>query len=175
VLVHIEARMDVKGFLCWVVVVASKRAGAWAGGCTGWASDGHDRDKPPTDGGGTLVAGHTWCARSGYVIEVEGGRSFVAQPEGVSRFDRARPRPRASDGSWEVFEHFSDGVAFQDLGDLSHGFAFITLPNIVIETIAIHLQADRPVEGMVWTTERGAYLRRGPMPAETSTSQPYVP
>lgn len=54
----------------------------------------HDRDKPPTAGGGTLVSGHTWCARSGYVIEGGVGRSFVAQTEGVSRFDRARPRPR---------------------------------------------------------------------------------
>jgi len=45
-----------------------------------WASGGHDRDKPPTDGGGTLVAVTPGDARSGYVIEVEGGRSFVAQP-----------------------------------------------------------------------------------------------
>jgi hypothetical protein len=52
----------------------------------------HDRDRPPTVGGGTLVLGHTWCARSGYVIEGGVGRSFVAQREGVSRFDRARPR-----------------------------------------------------------------------------------
>ena len=25
---------------------------------------------------------------------------------------------------WEVFEHFSGGVAFQDPGDLTHGLAF---------------------------------------------------
>jgi hypothetical protein len=58
----------------------------------------HDRDKPPTLGGGTLVSGHTWVARSGYVIKGRIGRSFVAQPEGVSRFDGARPRPGSQAG-----------------------------------------------------------------------------
>jgi integrase len=38
----------------------------------------------------------------------------------------------------------------------------ITLPNIVIETLALHLQEYPPVDVMmVWTTQRGAFLRRG--------------
>ena len=37
----------------------------------------------------------------------------------------------------------------------------ISLPKTVIETLALHLQEHPPVDGMVWTTERGAYLRRG--------------
>ncbi len=37
----------------------------------------------------------------------------------------------------------------------------ISLPKIVIETLALHLQQHPPVDGMVWTTERGAFLRRG--------------
>ena len=37
----------------------------------------------------------------------------------------------------------------------------ITLPNIVIKTLALHLQQQPPIDGMVWTTERGAFLRRG--------------
>ena len=44
-------------------------------------------------------------------------------PKGVSRFDRARPRPGLSGWVWEVFEHFSGDVAFQDAGDLTHGLA----------------------------------------------------
>ena len=76
-----EARMDVKGFLCWVVVDVSKRAGAGAGWLPGWASGGLDRDKPPTWWGRSLQVTPD-CARSGYVIWAEGGRSFVTQPHG---------------------------------------------------------------------------------------------
>jgi len=37
----------------------------------------------------------------------------------------------------------------------------ITLPGFVVETLARHLESHPPGEGMVWTTERGALLRRG--------------
>ena len=37
----------------------------------------------------------------------------------------------------------------------------IMLPRIVIETLALHFTHHPPVDGIVWTTERGAYLRRG--------------
>ena len=37
----------------------------------------------------------------------------------------------------------------------------ISLPKIVIETLALHLQEYPPVDGIVWTTGRGAFLRRG--------------
>lgn len=37
----------------------------------------------------------------------------------------------------------------------------ITLPKIVIETLALHFHSHPPVDGLVWTTERGAFLRRG--------------
>ncbi len=37
----------------------------------------------------------------------------------------------------------------------------ITLPGFVVDTLAQHLQASPPVDDMVWTTERGALLRRG--------------
>ena len=37
----------------------------------------------------------------------------------------------------------------------------ITLPNIALETLALHLQQHPPVDGIVWTTQRGAFLRRG--------------
>jgi len=108
----------------------------------------HDRDKPPTDGGGTLVSGHTWVARSGYVIDAGVGRSFVAQPQGVSRFDRARPRPGLSGWVWEVFEHFSGDVAFQDPGDLSHGFAFGESPGDVVAGLLVvsHPGDDHVIE-----------------------------
>ena len=72
--------------------------------------------------GGTLVVSHT-LVKSGYV-GVGVGRSFVAQPLGVSRFDRARPRPGDSDGPGEVFEDLAGGVAFEDASDLSDGLAF---------------------------------------------------
>lgn len=31
----------------------------------------------------------------------------------------------------------------------------------MIETLALHLQQQPPIDAMVWTTERGAFLRRG--------------
>ena len=37
----------------------------------------------------------------------------------------------------------------------------ISLPKTVIETFALQLQKYPPVDGVVWTTERGAFLRRG--------------
>ena len=83
---------------------------------------GHDREEPLTVGGGTLVASHT-LATSGYG-GVGVGRSLVAQPAGVSRFDRARPRPGDSGGSGQVFEDLPGGVAFEDAGDLTDGLAF---------------------------------------------------
>ncbi len=37
----------------------------------------------------------------------------------------------------------------------------ITLPRIVIDILAVHLQQHPPVEGMVWTTQQGGFLLRG--------------
>ncbi|HDH27185.1 MAG TPA: site-specific integrase [Actinobacteria bacterium] len=37
----------------------------------------------------------------------------------------------------------------------------ITLPQIVIETLASHLEQHPPADGIIWTTEQGAFLRRG--------------
>lgn len=37
----------------------------------------------------------------------------------------------------------------------------ITLPKIVIETLGVHFHYHPPVDGLVWTTERGGFLRRG--------------
>lgn len=37
----------------------------------------------------------------------------------------------------------------------------IALPDFVAETLARHLESHPPVEEMVWTTHRGALLRRG--------------
>ena len=37
----------------------------------------------------------------------------------------------------------------------------ITLPQVVIETLARHLVQHPPNDGMVWTTDQGAFLRRG--------------
>ena len=37
----------------------------------------------------------------------------------------------------------------------------ITLPQVVIERLARHLEQHPPVDGMVWTTQRGGFLRRG--------------
>ena len=37
----------------------------------------------------------------------------------------------------------------------------ITLPGIVVDSLARQLEAYRPVDEMVWTTERGHLLRRG--------------
>jgi hypothetical protein len=37
----------------------------------------------------------------------------------------------------------------------------ITLPRIAVEALAHHLSSFPPVEGMIWTTERGGLLRRG--------------
>jgi len=37
----------------------------------------------------------------------------------------------------------------------------ITLPAIVVDTLAGHLEGYPPVDDMVWTTERGHLLRRG--------------
>ncbi len=37
----------------------------------------------------------------------------------------------------------------------------ITLPHVVIDAIAAHLRANPAVDGMVWTTKKAAYLRRG--------------
>jgi hypothetical protein len=33
---------------------------------------------------------------------------------------------------WEVFEHFSGYVAFQDPGDLAHGLAFCESPGDIV-------------------------------------------
>jgi hypothetical protein len=57
----------------WGRVEVSRRRAA---GLRGGRLVEHDRDKPPTVGGGTLVSGHTWVARSGHVIEV-GGRQII--------------------------------------------------------------------------------------------------
>lgn len=37
----------------------------------------------------------------------------------------------------------------------------ITLPHVVIESLAHHLEHHPPNDGMVWTTDQGAFLRRG--------------
>ncbi|MBK5266261.1 MAG: site-specific integrase, partial [Acidimicrobiia bacterium] len=37
----------------------------------------------------------------------------------------------------------------------------ITLPHVVVETLTHHLEQHPPTDGMVWTTEQGAFLRRG--------------
>jgi hypothetical protein len=34
--------------------------------------------------------------------------------------------------SWQVLEHFPGGVAFEDAGDLAHGFAFGEAPGEVV-------------------------------------------
>jgi integrase len=37
----------------------------------------------------------------------------------------------------------------------------ISLPRVVVDTIASHLSNYPPVEGVIWTTEKGEFLRRG--------------
>jgi integrase len=37
----------------------------------------------------------------------------------------------------------------------------ITLPQVVIEALARHLERHPPADGMVWTTQQGGFLRRG--------------
>ena len=37
----------------------------------------------------------------------------------------------------------------------------ITLPRLVIDALSVHLNEHPPVDGLVWTTQRGALLRRG--------------
>lgn len=37
----------------------------------------------------------------------------------------------------------------------------ITLPHVVVEVLARHLDEHPPLAGMVWTTEAGEFLRRG--------------
>ena len=37
----------------------------------------------------------------------------------------------------------------------------ISLPRVVVDTIASHLSRYPPVEGVIWTTEKGEFLRRG--------------
>lgn len=37
----------------------------------------------------------------------------------------------------------------------------ITLPHVVIEALASHLEHHPPFDGMVWTTQQGGFLRRG--------------
>ncbi len=105
------------------------------GGCRwfpGVGFGGHDRDESPVVGGDTLVGSHTVAGPAIWVAGI--GRSFVAQPaRGVSRFYRARSRTETcSGGSGEVFEDFSGGVAFQDAGDLTHGFAFSETPGNIV-------------------------------------------
>ena len=130
---------------CWGRVEV---AGLVPAGLRGGRLLEHDRDQPPTRWWGHAL-GHTWVARSGHVIEVGVGRSFVPQPRvGVSRFDRARPQQEGSGWVWEVFEHFSGDVAFQDPGDLSHGFAFGESPGDVIagSLIVSHPGDDHVIE-----------------------------
>jgi len=93
-------------------------------GFRGWASGGHDRDEPPTCRGGTLVASHT--GRPGPVMSPRLGSAghSLHNPEGCEPVRSGQTPTEGSGGSWEVFEHFSGGVAFQDPGDLSHALAF---------------------------------------------------
>ena len=37
----------------------------------------------------------------------------------------------------------------------------ISLPNVVIDYLGVHLAAHPPADGLVWTTDDGAFLRRG--------------
>lgn len=37
----------------------------------------------------------------------------------------------------------------------------ITLPKVVTETLGLHFHSHPPVDGLVWTTDRGGFLRRG--------------
>jgi hypothetical protein len=87
---HIEARIGVK----WFAVGRVEGALGWPAVvpvvCSG-GRGGHDREEPPTEWWGQARS-KSHAGRSGSV-RVGVGRSFVAQPWGVSRFDRARPRP----------------------------------------------------------------------------------
>ena len=140
--------MDVKGFLplgwlgrgevsrrCWRLVSG---VGVW------WNTTGISH--PLIAGGGTLVLGHTLrpvrlCHRGWGSAD-----HSLHNPWGVSRFDRARPRPGGSGGVWEVFEHFSGDVAFQDSGDLSHGLAFSESPgDIVTGSLVVSHPGDHHV------------------------------
>ena len=57
----------------------------------------------------------------------------------------------------------------------------ITLPKIVTETLGVHFHSHPPVDGLVWTTERGEFLRRGSFSriwrkaVAESVGQPCVP
>jgi hypothetical protein len=50
-----------------------------------------------------------------------------------------------------VFEDFSGGVAFQDAGDLSHGFAFFETPGDIVAggLVVFHSGEDDVVERRV--------------------------
>ena len=66
--------MDVKGFLWWGGLGRVEVSRCWCRRISGvgvwWSTTGISH--PLIAGGGTLVLGHTWVARSGYVIEAEG-------------------------------------------------------------------------------------------------------
>lgn len=57
----------------------------------------------------------------------------------------------------------------------------ITLPKIVTEALGIHFHSHPPVNGLVWTTEQGGFLRRGSFSrvwrkaVSESVGQPCVP
>lgn len=57
----------------------------------------------------------------------------------------------------------------------------ITLPKIVTETLGIHFHSNPPVDGLVWTTQQGGFLRRGSFSrvwrkaVAASVGQPCVP
>jgi hypothetical protein len=102
-----------------------------------WASGGHDRDEPSTAGGGTLVAGHTWLP--GPVMSSRPGAAghSLHNPEECEPVRSGQTPTEVSGWVWEVFEHFSGGVAFQDPGDLSHGFAFCESPGDVVAGLLV--------------------------------------
>jgi hypothetical protein len=108
----------------------------------------HDRDKPPRVGGGTLVSGHTWVARSGYVIEGWGRQIIRCTTRGCEPVRSGQTPTGFSGWVWEVFEHFSGDVSFQDPCDLSHGFAFCESPGDVVAGFLVmaHAGDDHVIE-----------------------------
>ena len=82
-----------------------------------------------------------------------GGRSVVAQPEGVSRFGRAKLRPpgRGSDGGGEGLVDLAGDVALEHAGDLTERLAFggaprdVALGAFVVGHAGEHDPVDRRV------------------------------
>lgn len=107
--------------------------------------------------------------------------------EDQSRFDRARTPTGSSVGFREVFEDLAGDVAFQDAGDLAHGFAFGETPSDVVacwlvvfhagehdvEQRRVGLSVTAPVQAMpdgltrrCWDRRYSAEVREGSFGAD---------